>query len=301
SKAYGDVLSSSDKLIAKHPELWWPYQFRGLAKRRGSGQDKTGALADFEAGMKVANSKSDIIGVETMSRTIAGEIGTPEARKAIAPYAVKDPRWKLLLAALTQNDGDIPGAIKLIETVMEEPALAPDLQEKSLKMVGVLYLVLQPPLTEKSIETYRKLLKLAPNDFTALNNIAGLLVEPGSSYNPLEALTYSQRAFDLTQQAGIVDPLVMDTHAWVLINNNRVDEGISLLRDAVQKKSFPEGHYHLGEAYLRKNPPQPADAERALKAAELFIEDAQRESRPVDLALKAKVEASLKKARMSKD
>jgi len=73
----------------------------------------------------------------------------------------------------------------------------------------------------------------------------------------------------------------------------RVDEGINLLRDALDRKQFPDAYYHLGDAYLRQN--KPDEAERALKNAQESIAQMEREKQAVDPTLKQKVEEGLAK------
>jgi len=85
-------------------------------------------------------------------------------------------------------------------------------------------------------------------------------------------------------------PLVMDTYAWALIECNRIDEGISLLRTAMEKKPFVDGHYHLGRAYMKKQPADLLEAQRSLDQAWQMIQDAERESRYPDPIMKGKVE-----------
>ena len=48
------------------------------------------------------------------------------------------------------------------------------------------------------------------------------------------------------------DALVLDTHGWLLTLAGKVDEGIDTLRAAIEIRQLPDIHYHLGEAFLRK-------------------------------------------------
>jgi len=66
-----------------------------------------------------------------------------------------------------------------------------------------------------------------------------------------------------------------------------------MLREALSKKKFLDGFYHLGEGYLRKQPPDPLEAERALRDGMDFVKDETRAQRPIDPNMKAKIQASL--------
>ncbi|MGH7176261.1 MAG: hypothetical protein ACREJC_02670, partial [Tepidisphaeraceae bacterium] len=297
----GELRSAGDSLIAKRQDLWWAYQFRGIAKARGAQPDKAGALDDFDAGLIVAAGQNDANGVETMVRTVVGEIGAAQARVLVAPVAAKESRWGLLLAVLARADGDGPGAFKLVDKMLMDRQLPAERRAAALKMVAIWYVIAKPPDIAKTIAAYRSVLELAPDDSTVLNNLACLLIEPGPTCKPKEALGYSQRAYGLMKQANVEDPNVLDTHGWILVCNNRVEDGINLLRRSVQKKPLPEGFYHLGEAYLKLNPSSPADAEHELALGLQMIRDAEKAGKPVDPTLTGRIEDSLKRARAAKN
>lgn len=44
----------------------------------------------------------------------------------------------------------------------------------------------------------------------------------------------------------------MDTYGWLLVLSGQVDQGIDMLRNANDIRQVPDIHYHLGEAYIRK-------------------------------------------------
>ena len=91
------------------------------------------------------------------------------------------------------------------------------------------------------------------------------------------------------------DALIFDTHGWVLTLNDRPQEGIELLRQAVALQSFAEGHYHLGEAYLRTAAGE--DAQKQLELAAEMLRQAEEKKQPVDFTLKTRVETALGKAK----
>jgi tetratricopeptide (TPR) repeat protein len=160
----------------------------------------------------------------------------------------------------------------------------------------MIYLTMRPePQPDQARDAYRRLLELRPNDVMALNNMACLLAETISPPQPGEAIQYSQRAYDLMTTAGGRDPLILDTHGWVLALVGRTDEGIDLLRQAVAAKPFAEGYYHLGEAYLKASFPE--EALRNLELARQEMKTAEDAKRAVDVVLKGKVEDATRRAK----
>jgi hypothetical protein len=77
-------------------------------------------------------------------------------------------------------------------------------------------------------------------------------------------------------------------------------EGMSILHklivDREDTKTFIEGRYHLGEAYLRAKKPDYGSAQRWLKEAMALIANDEKAGRPVDAVLKDKIQTSLAKA-----
>ncbi|MEJ2565536.1 MAG: PEP-CTERM system TPR-repeat protein PrsT [Gammaproteobacteria bacterium] len=109
-----------------------------------------------------------------------------------------------------------------------------------------------------AIVQYEKLLKLAPQNVLALNNLAYLYGRAGDS----RALSIAKQAFKLAPD----NPGVQDTLGWILVDHGEFSHAIELLRKAVT--SMPkEGmmHYHLGVALARSG--QKVEAKKELQAA----------------------------------
>jgi tetratricopeptide (TPR) repeat protein len=293
AKDYRGLLADSDALIKSKPDLWWAYQLRGIAKRLGQG-DRPGALAELKTGMAVAIKQNDPNAINSLVHTMAVEVSPDEAKKALAPLAEKDAYWQVVQASIMYDAGDAPGALALTEKVLASPNLPARTQEQALKLAGIMYLAQTPPNVPKAVGIYRELLKMYPNDVAAMNNLASLLVEEKTpTYSPSESLMYSQKVYEMSIKQGVDKAdmaYIMDTHAWALIMNGRLDEGISLLRSAMEKKSFVDGHYHLGRAYMLKQPPDLLEAQRALDQAWQMIQDQERDGRFPNPILKARVE-----------
>lgn len=293
AKNYRDLLSESDALIKSKPDLWWAYQLRGTARRLGQ-NDRAAALNELKTGLAVATKQNDPNAINSLIHAMAVEVSPDEAKKALAPLAEKDPFWQVIQASIMYDAGDAPGALAVTEKILASPNLPQRTQEQALKLAGIIYLAQNPPNIAKAVGVYRELLKMYPNDVAAMNNLASLLVEEKTpTYSPSEALMYSQKVYDMSIKQGVDKSdlaYIMDTHAWALIMNGRIDEGISLLRSAMEKKSFVDGHYHLGRAYMMKQPPDLLEAQRALDQAWQMIQDAERDGRFPNAILKARVE-----------
>jgi Flp pilus assembly protein TadD len=106
---------------------------------------------------------------------------------------------------------------------------------------------------------FEDLVKRNPNDAASLNNLANILLKLN---DPIKALGFSERAI----KAAPGNPLVVDTHAWVLHRNGRHEQALGLLRDArLRAPDNAEIRYHLAAvlAKLGRN----AEARSELRAA----------------------------------
>jgi tetratricopeptide (TPR) repeat protein len=251
ARDYAGLAKEADRLIAEDKERWWAVLARGVAKRYSS--DKDGAVQDFEAALNLTQAQRNEGAAQEVINTIAREIGVDDALTRILPRADKEPRWRFAAAQLYLRRGDYDRAAEAVERLVAEgDKLQPNERLQVLRFAGTMYQTYQPqPQADKAYQAYLKVLDIEPNDFATLNNIACLVAEQLNPPRPKEALQYSQKAFDVMSSSGRRDALIFDTHGWVLTLNDRPQEGIELLRQAVALQSFAEGHYHLGEAYLR--------------------------------------------------
>jgi tetratricopeptide (TPR) repeat protein len=131
--------------------------------------------------------------------------------------------------------------------------------QEALRQASQLYQTKSPVDFDKAYQSLTELLSGLPDDPEVLNNLAYLLVGPDAPPGrEKEALTYSAKSFELLSRSGPVNPYVADTHGWVLILNNQVDEGIRILEEVLARKEFAEAYLHIGEGYLRKKAAQQA-------------------------------------------
>ena len=297
---YAAAIKEADQMIAADKNRWWAHMFRGVAKRYAG--DKDGAIQSFEAALTTAGAERNEAAAQEVIDRLAKVIGVDDALMRILPLAQNDNRWRIVAAQLYGQKGNHEGAVEMIERVLaESDKLSPQDRAHVLGLAGQIYLAHQPqPLAEKAYDAYLKLLDLQPNDLFALNNMASLLSETMNPPRYKEALTYSQKAYDLLQKAGRRNEVVLDTHGWVLTLNGRPQEGIDLLRQAIAgsgESAFPYAHYHLGEAYLKTAAPE--DAQKQLEIAAEQIRQKEEKKEMFDPILRSKVEAALAKAKES--
>lgn len=107
-----------------------------------------------------------------------------------------------------------------------------------------------------AVDTYRRIIKIRPNDVVALNNLANLLAEqPGATD---EAIGYIDQAIRIAGR----QPLLIDTKGAILLFGKRVKEAIPLFQDAVAASSDPRLALHLYVALNRDGRNQEADRVR---------------------------------------
>jgi tetratricopeptide (TPR) repeat protein len=291
ARRFADVDQRVAELVAKDKNLWWAYEARAVSKRQQN--DREAAIKDFEAALAAADAAQNVPAAQDIILKMGDVIGFNEAINRIQARAEKEDRWKLVLARLQQLGGDNASAIRTMEDVLTRAdQLAPATRAEALRFAGTAYLVAKD--SEKATQAYTRLLEVSDRDTTALNNLAYLLTESVSPPRPQEALKYSQRAYDLAMQQGMRDPLVLDTHGWILASAGKVDEGIDVLRRSIEIRATPDAHYHLGESYLRKQFAQ--EGKRELEKALELINRAKQEKQPVDAVLEQRIVEAIARA-----
>ena len=112
---------------------------------------------------------------------------------------------------------------------------------------------------------YDSLLKLAPNDSDALNNMANVLLR---SKDPA-ALRYAEQA--LAQSP--TSPAVIDTLGWIVFSNGQHERALQLLRDArLREPGNPDIRFHLATvlAHTGRKDEAREELEAALKGGRVF-------------------------------
>jgi Flp pilus assembly protein TadD len=147
----------------------------------------------------------------------------------------------LRLGETQRRKGDLDGAIQSL-------ARANDLLPGNATVVGTLALALDSRGNRSEAQrAYRATIDLDPNNAIAMNNLAFLLAEEGTSLD--EALQFARRAMAL-----MPDSMQMtDTAGWVQLKRGDNDAAIALFSDAVAKEPSEESFRdHLLMALERK-------------------------------------------------
>lgn len=291
-KLYDRLLDETGKLPAEVASTWWIHHDRALALARSGKRDA--ALVEWEQAIEVADKLREGEASITIVQTMGSELGVSRIMPRVLERAKTDYRWQVLAASIYHSEGQFERASDMIDRVMLkiDGVDAAD-RLRALQQAGGIYLSCRPPLAEKALDAYQKALLLAPNDLPTLNNIACILVDNINPPDPGKAVTYSQRAYEIMQKNGNLEPLVMDTHGWALVKSGKIQEGLMVLQDVVQRRAFPEARLHLAEAYLLRG-----YADQALKqatAARDELAQAQKDAVSVDPALKKRVDALLER------
>lgn len=277
-KDYEEVLRVTDQVIAKYKaKPWWMYLQRGLAldalKRAGE------AEVALDAAMSAADQTDDSIAANRISIALEKVIGAERTIAKLEPRV--KPYWALEIASMRLQRGEWSKAVAVADQILQKDyeRLSPTQRLRALTLAGQIYTSAMSTVEgalEKAEQAYVRFLSETEKQGTglnsqlqALNNLAFLFSDHPTKPNPQRALGYSGRAYDLMQQANAYDVSIADTHGWVLILNDRTDEGMEVLKTALSKKPLPDTHYHLGEAYLRKAQYSEANAQFEQAAAVL--------------------------------
>jgi len=163
-----------------------------------------------------------------------------------------------LFGALSMQD-DGKGAISLAESWMKS-------QPKDLTVQRVLadaYVRVGNFAAAK--RGYEAVLRLKPDDVTALNNLANVLMQQ----NAPEALNVAEKALARDPR----NPLLIDTAGWANHLAGNKDRALQLLRDArLREPNSPDIRYHLAAALAKagRNAEAKAELEAALKGGTSF-------------------------------
>jgi tetratricopeptide (TPR) repeat protein len=295
-KHFPELESEAGELL-KSPQIvdsgWWVYQARAIAEAR-QGQ-KQEALDDFDKGLEITNRLRNDDGTMMIVQSISDTIGVDQAIARLEKEAAKgDNHWRVIIVDLYLNKQDYPRAQAKVEALLADiDKLKPSEQEATYVVAGLTYML--SGKYEQARSMYEKLLAVQPNDTVALNNLACLYSDDLNPPDAAKALGFSTRAFELMQKSGQMDPNVLETQGWILVRNNRVDEGISNIQMALDRRAIMEGYYHLGYAFLQKK--LALEAQAALERAQKMLNDRKDKGEPIDAKLQSSITDTLAKAK----
>lgn len=121
--------------------------------------------------------------------------------------------------------------------------------------------------TREAIAQYEELLRQAPQDIVALNNLASLYQRQKDA----RALPTAERAYKVAPQ----NPAVLDTLGWILVNSGQPGRGLELLKKAIVGAPTEASiRYHLAIAHASSGDKAQAkkELEQLLKGKQTFPE-----------------------------
>jgi predicted Zn-dependent protease len=251
----------SDKLKTTPWALW----DLALAEKRLGGEQ---ALPDFKRALAAALAGDHPLELNSIARSINQEFGYDEAVKDVSAIAKENVGAKIALVQLYQGHGDDSAALAIVDGIMTNfDKLAKRDQIIVLSGAAVMYQLAKPtPLVDKAYAAYKRWLQLEPDNLESLNNLACLLADDYSPPRAQEGLQYINAAISKMSRLGRTEPRLQDTQAWLLILNGSAAEGVHILNTAMNDfPPFPDEYLHLGEGYLRTEPPNPVQAEMQAK------------------------------------
>jgi tetratricopeptide (TPR) repeat protein len=283
------LLDESQQYASDPKTRWFVFNDRGAAK--AALDDTDGAESEFSTAMDRASGETGVQPAEEIAATIARapKFGVDKTLQMVLPRAQNSVTWKQVALNLYIAKGDMAKGMATAEEALAVSDSLPAADQFRLyRQASELYLNAQPPMVDKAVALYQKMLAVHPDDVEALNDMACVYADMVTPSKPEEALTYSQRAFDAAQKHGRMDARVYDTQGWVLVLNNRVDDGIDIMHRSIDQADFPEAHYHLAVAYLQKQ--LPVEAQHELDTATSMIDAKTKDHQLVDPTLKDKID-----------
>ncbi|HZK80392.1 MAG TPA: tetratricopeptide repeat protein, partial [Humisphaera sp.] len=289
------VIRETDRLIDKGIKQWWMLHLRGVA-RIASGK-KTEGLEQLDKAMELTLSlKNDKGAPDEIASNDAyqqvldsfAQISLDEALARVSKR-IALPHWRIQYVSLLMRKHDFPAALAALAPLTDKSTLAalPRSDRVSALRFGA-ECNQYGGHPEASKPFYLAWLQEAPNDPTLLNNLACLLAE--NLHRPDEARQYSQKAYDLGRKVNAPDPMIVDTHGWVLTlcGGDASTEGLTILSGLVDTHGdFLDARYHLAMAYAKVN--RPADAAAQLATAMAQIKTMEEKKSPVNPDLKAQI------------
>lgn len=159
-------------------------------------------------------------------------------KKAISLYSGYYEAW-VELAGIYVDEKKYDKAINVLEQALK---LNPG---HTILMFEIASIYQETGKISSADVAYRKILKVDPDNIRSLTNLAlNLLESPGGQK---EALSLVKRAYDNSDH-----PVIVDTYAWALVNNDKAHSAIALLRKII--KTNPDNasvNYHMGIAMIK--------------------------------------------------
>ena len=183
-------------------------------------------------------------------------------------FAVQDTNLNLAkLVQAKQQAGRGAEAVGDLETWLQK------YPQDSLSRLGLADLHMALNQYEKAVPVYQEVVRQAPDNVLALNNLAWAMAQSGRAQ---EALPHARRAAALAPDS----PAVLDTLGTTLVRAGQPAEAVAPLRKAVEKApNVRPIEFHLAEALAKQGQRDEARQvlRRALSGKEAFPERAEAE------------------------
>ncbi len=303
NKNFDEIIGVTNRIIDGGTEKpWWMWMCRGAALK-GKGRFGEAEVA-FESALAGVDATGNNPAAERLSDVMAENLGVDKTAEKLK--ARRAPCWTLCLiriyASAGQWDRAVGVADELRTTLLD--SLSPAERLKAMSYLGTTYTMAtskgvagamgkaEQVYTQFLADAERHNIALA-SQLDAMNNLAFLFGE-GPQANLPKALNFSKRAYDLMVKANYINPVIADTHGWILVLNNRLDEGIEILQQATTgDRPIPDTFYHLAEAYLKRS--QIDEAQASVDQARTLLKQARAPGTLVDPNLEGRIEAVAKK------
>lgn len=291
-----DAVASFERVVALSPDVSRNYQFLAMAESRN--KNMNGAREALEAGLKRAPKpqafEADLAVVGSAANFISALVDLDVREKKydlaltrgdrLAKLYPNSPAGTVTRGNVLLEKGDHAEALKIYQSLMDKKqggaqvAINKYRAQKGLSNTNkaladldawvaknpneiVARNVLASGYIEnkqydEAIAQYESLRLVNQKDPLILNNLAWLYQQ---KKNP-KALSTAEAAYKLAPKS----PEVMDTYAWILVNQGQVPKGLELLKQAVLlRPGAPDIRYHLAVALERSG--QKAAAKRELQ------------------------------------
>lgn len=294
--AHADAVASFERVVALRPDVGAPYQLLAMAEMRNN--NPAGARDVLESGLKRSikprTYEKDVAELGTPAALLVQLVELDMKEKKfdqalahadqISKSYPASPAGTITRGNILLEKGDNAGALKVYQPLLAKnqggaqvaintyraqrgsvgaaKALA-DLDAwvaKNPKEVVARNVLasgyIEDRQYDKAIQQYETLQKGSPKDALILNNLAWLYQQKKDP----KAVTVAAEAYKLAPQS----PEVIDTYAWILVNQGQLPKGLELLKKAVvMRPGAPDIRYHLAAA-LEKNG-QKNEAKRELQ------------------------------------
>ena len=215
-------------------------------------------------GEAVAEASKDYASSLVVARVATAALGRPETTELLKQRLVAQPdslviKYMLVAMLAEQEQWDTADALSA-----ELAAAARSNEEKFLALKQRGSLLYRAGKHQAASVAFEDLLKVVPDDFESMNNLAYILAEDLA--RPQEALRYAKRAVELRPR----DANVIDTLGWVYYLAGDTDSAVGSLVSALQySPNNIAARYHVAMAYKKQGKMDQAKRDLALAQQEI--------------------------------